>query len=133
MKKCQRLFIDYTDLSGEYAESASILTGLNRELKTRRKVAKSDYCNRASRGEYLLLNRPVPSSDSGDFFTTAKQEENGCYTVTITPALAKYITPALAKYIGLAVDSRLKIIYTGKRLIVKNLDAVQDDDADPSN
>ena len=125
MKKCQRLFIDYTDLSGEYAESASILTGLNRELKTRRKVAKSDYCNRASRGEYLLLNRPVPSSDSGDFFTTAKQEENGCYTVTITPALAKYI--------GLAVDSRLKIIYTGKRLIVKNLDAVQDDDADPSN
>lgn len=125
MKKCQRLFIDYTDLSGEYAESASILTGLNRELKTRRKVAKSDYCNRASRGEYLLLNRPVSSSDSGDFFTTAKQEENGCYTVTITPALAKYI--------GLAVDSRLKIIYTGKRLIVKNLDAVQDDDADPSN
>jgi len=125
VKKCQRLFIDYTDLSGEYAESASILTGLNRELKTRRKVAKSDYCNRASRGEYLLLNRPVSSSDSGDFFTTAKQEENGCYTVTITPALAKYI--------GLAVDSRLKIIYTGKRLIVKNLDAVQDDDADPSN
>lgn len=125
MKKCQRLFIDYTDLSGEYAESASILTGLNRELKTRRKVAKSDYCNRASRGEYLLLNRPVSSSDSGDFFTTAKQEENDCYTVTITPALAKYI--------GLAVDSRLKIIYTGKRLIVKNLDAVQDDDADPSN
>ncbi|HDR2706073.1 hypothetical protein [Enterobacter mori] len=125
MKKCQRLFIDYTDLSGEYAESASILTGLNRELKTRRKEAKSDYCNRASRGEYLLLNRPVPSSDSGDFFTTAKQEENGCYTVTITPALAKYM--------GLAVESRLKIIYTGKRLIVKNLDAVQDDDADPSN
>ncbi|MEB7916236.1 hypothetical protein [Enterobacter mori] len=72
-----------------------------------------------------MLNRPVPSSDSGDFFTTAKQEENGCYTVTITPALAKYM--------GLAVESRLKIIYTGKRLIVKNLDAVQDDDADPSN